>query len=52
VAKDPLAGEDVGVPRRRHVIPSVIAEESTIVLDVYARVCSCKQCWASKCRGL
>jgi hypothetical protein len=20
--------------------------------DVYARVCSCKQCWASKCRGL
>jgi hypothetical protein len=20
--------------------------------DVYARVCSCRQCWASKCRGL
>jgi hypothetical protein len=22
------------------------------VRDVYARVCSCRQCWASKCRGL
>jgi hypothetical protein len=22
------------------------------ILDVYARVCSCRQCWASKCRGL
>jgi hypothetical protein len=22
------------------------------VIDVYARVCSCRQCWASKCRGL
>jgi hypothetical protein len=22
------------------------------VLDVYARVCSCRQCWASNCRGL
>jgi hypothetical protein len=22
------------------------------VSDVYARVCSCRQCWASKCRGL
>jgi hypothetical protein len=21
-------------------------------VDVYARVCSCRQCWASKCRGL
>jgi hypothetical protein len=21
-------------------------------IDVYARVCSCRQCWASKCRGL
>jgi hypothetical protein len=20
--------------------------------DVYARVCSCRQCWACKCRGL
>jgi hypothetical protein len=32
VAKDPLAGDDVGIPRRRHEIPSVIAEESTILL--------------------
>jgi hypothetical protein len=23
-----------------------------LVADVYARVCSCRQCWASKCRGL
>jgi hypothetical protein len=22
------------------------------VVDVYERVCSCRQCWASKCRGL
>jgi hypothetical protein len=26
--------------------------ESTEGNDVYARVCSCRQCWASKCRGL
>jgi hypothetical protein len=26
VAKDPLAGDDVGVPRRRNEIPSVVAE--------------------------
>jgi hypothetical protein len=32
VAKDPLARDDVGVPRRRHKIPSVIVEERTIVL--------------------
>jgi hypothetical protein len=23
-----------------------------LVPDVYARVCSYRQCWASKCRGL
>jgi hypothetical protein len=23
-----------------------------VVVDVYAHVCSCRQCWASKCRGL
>jgi hypothetical protein len=23
-----------------------------LLSDVYARVCSCRQCWASKCRGL
>jgi hypothetical protein len=32
VAKDTLAGDDVGVQRRRHEIPSVVAEESTILL--------------------
>jgi hypothetical protein len=32
VAKDPLARDDVGIARRRHEIPSVIAEESTILL--------------------
>jgi hypothetical protein len=32
VAKDPLAGDDVGVPRRRHEIPSVVAKESMILL--------------------
>jgi hypothetical protein len=32
VAKDPLPGNDVGVPRRRYEIPSVIADESTILL--------------------
>jgi hypothetical protein len=32
VAKYPLAGDDVGVLRRRHEIPSVVAVESTILL--------------------
>jgi hypothetical protein len=32
VVKDPLPRNDVGIPRRRHEIPSVIAEESTILL--------------------
>jgi hypothetical protein len=32
VAKDPLARDDVGVLRRRREIPSVVAEESTILL--------------------
>jgi hypothetical protein len=25
---------------------------ATRMSDVYARVCSCRQCWASMCRGL
>jgi hypothetical protein len=33
VAKDPLAGDDVGIPRRRHKIPSVVAEENMILLS-------------------
>jgi hypothetical protein len=32
VVKDPLAEDNVGVPRRRHEIPSVVAEESMILL--------------------
>jgi hypothetical protein len=32
VAKDPLARDDIGVWRRRHEIPSVVAEESSILL--------------------
>jgi hypothetical protein len=32
VAKDPLARDDVGLLRRRHEIPSIITEESTILL--------------------
>jgi hypothetical protein len=32
VAKDPLVGDDIGIPRRRHEIPSVIADESMILL--------------------
>jgi hypothetical protein len=32
MAKDPLARDDVGIPWRRHEIPSVVAEESTILL--------------------
>jgi hypothetical protein len=32
VVKDPLGRDDVGIPRRRHEIPSVIAEERTMLL--------------------
>ena len=31
VAKNPLAGDDVSIPRRRHKIPSVVAEESAVL---------------------
>jgi hypothetical protein len=27
-------------------------QKAKVLDDVYARVCSCRQCWASKCRGL
>jgi hypothetical protein len=30
--EDPLARDDVGVPRKRHEIPIVIAEESAVLL--------------------
>jgi glucokinase len=41
----------------RNKIPRISNEEvisafSTGISDVYARICSCRQCWASKCRGL
>jgi hypothetical protein len=32
--------------------PQLIMHISKVAIDVYARVCSCRQCWASKCRGL
>jgi hypothetical protein len=32
VSEDPLSGDDVGIPRRRQEIPSVVAEESMILL--------------------
>jgi hypothetical protein len=31
VAKDPLGGDDVSVPRWRHEIPSVVAEKSAVL---------------------
>jgi hypothetical protein len=27
-------------------------DNSKVLCDVYARIYSCRQCWASKCRGL
>jgi hypothetical protein len=30
----------------------VVAVSFITVTDVYARICSCRQCWASKYRGL
>ena len=34
-------------------LPAPVAMVNVIeVLDVYARFYSCRQCWASKCRGL
>jgi hypothetical protein len=35
--------------------PELTEEEQlavAVLIDVYARVCSCRQCWASKYRGL
>jgi hypothetical protein len=31
---------------------NIRAKGNTRLRDVYARVCSCRQCWASKCKGL
>jgi hypothetical protein len=31
---------------------TAIKQVNASIIDVYARVCSCRQCWASKCRGL
>jgi hypothetical protein len=30
----------------------IISPSAASAADVYACVCSCRQCWASKCRGL
>jgi hypothetical protein len=32
--------------------PSTASATSAMPSDVYTRFCSCRQCWASKCRGL
>jgi hypothetical protein len=31
---------------------SGVVLDGNATTDVYAHVCSCRQCWASKCRGL
>jgi hypothetical protein len=41
------AGWDCAIPIGRDR-----ADEVTTIGDVYARFDSCRQCWASKCRGL
>jgi hypothetical protein len=40
---------------RHHLIiakKKIAKRNKSLRCDVYARVCSCRQCWASKCRGL
>jgi hypothetical protein len=39
-------------PSDASLIPAAIIVDPTSGTNVYARVCSCRQCWASKCRGL
>jgi hypothetical protein len=34
------------------ILPKVKSDQDLLSIDVYACVCSCRQCWASKCRGL
>jgi hypothetical protein len=36
----------------QHLHNTTCCKGSAMPTDVYARVCSCRQCWASKCRGL
>jgi hypothetical protein len=35
-------------------LPGIIRDDLAMLAlaDVYTRFCSCRQCWASKCRGL
>jgi IS30 family transposase len=37
---------------KKEAIITLGKSQTCLGSDVYARVCSCRQCWASKCRGL
>jgi hypothetical protein len=49
-ALSPISSPRRGKPKGRISFPRKILQAA--VVDVYAHVCSCRQCWASKCRGL
>jgi hypothetical protein len=51
VPKDQLAKDDVGVPRRRHKIPSVVAEESAILLGHTSEYLLTEACRLSRSQG-
>jgi hypothetical protein len=42
----------VSIARARQGISQTLRACYNACVDVYARVCSCRQCWASKCRDL
>jgi hypothetical protein len=46
------AGHPRKVPRPGHAPMVLKAQIGGYDIDVYTRFCSCRQCWASKCRGL
>jgi hypothetical protein len=48
-------GRPMGAKRAkalRDAAPGIEKLHSSIMADVYTRFCSCRQCWASKCRDL
>jgi hypothetical protein len=47
-------GKELPVQRPVYYLSEVLtlSKQTYPHYDVYARVCSCRQCWASKCRGL
>jgi dsDNA-binding SOS-regulon protein len=51
VVKRSEEGKAHGVQRPVYFVSEVLSPTKQRY-DVYARVCSCRQCWASKCRGL